>query len=440
LSGSINKANALTIDVSYLTAGSAYSFKPASTSTWSTPVNGSTKATFGGPTDLTVGGTIFTEPTSKLYPATNYPQGFVGAVDEVALWDTMLTQPDVQSAMSGPVLPSGGGRGLLPGNLVGYFPFTRTVPGKINEWANEAPGATSFATGPTTGTLLTAVGSTIPTDPFPNATRLPGARAWGLDIMTPLASPSLSLASGTTFKYKVGLAAGDQLEIEVPEAQDGSLTLVVQDDLGRTSQAIQLAPDNTQYLPAARTGTYQLTLTWTSAGGQQDGVVNFGLLPGPLNSVMELFSSYVQGVSPTQTNTVQAYSDPALPGINPTVGTDNATGAANYWPLWSDTTYFPRTAAYTPAELNAAYQKLVSALIALKVGLSDFANINGAAVTSPTKIQQFLDQAYRDAYGAAPPTPPGLGAFPVKSATTPQDAVYEFFYNADLRAIVKSCG
>src|SRR5205085_10605388 len=52
LSGSINSANALTVGVSYLTAASAYSFKPASTSTWSTPVNGSTKATFGGPTDL----------------------------------------------------------------------------------------------------------------------------------------------------------------------------------------------------------------------------------------------------------------------------------------------------------------------------------------------------------------------------------------------------
>ena len=436
LSGNISSANALAIDSSYLTSSSAYSFEPASTSTWSTPINTpkgpSSKAFFGTLTSLSVGGTIFTEPTSQLYPATNYPQGFVGSMDEVALWNATLTQPQVQAAMSGPVLPTGGPGGVLPDKLAGYFPFTKTVFGTTNEWPNVAPGATSFATGPTSGTLLVAASSTIPTDPFPKATRLPGARDWGLDIMTPLASPSLSLASGTIFNYKVALAAGDQFEIEVPEAQNGSLKLMVEDDLGRVSQSIQLAPNTSQYLPAARTGTYQLTLKWTSTGIQQNGVVNFGLIPGPLNSVMELFSSFVQGVSPSQTNTVAAFSDPRLPGINSTVGTATATGSANYWPLWTDPTYFPATNAYTPAGLNTAYQMLVKALIAMNVGLSDFANINGASVTDPAKIQQFLDQSYRNAFGAAPPTPPGLAPFPVTPAGTPQEAVYEFLFNANL--------
>src|SRR5262249_35204667 len=239
--------NALNLDVAYLTQGSAYSFKPDSISSWSTPVNGSTQATFGDPTGLTVGGTIFTEPTSKLHPATNYPQGFVGAVAEVALWNTRLTQPEVQSAMSGPVLPTDGSRGLLPGNLVGYFPFTKTVPGSPNEWPNEAPGARTFATGPTKGTVLTSVGSTIPTDPLPAATvtRLHGFRAWGLHLMTPLASPSLRLTGGKTVEYKVGLAAGDRLAITVPQSEDGSLTIGVEDDLGRKSLPITLSPDFT---------------------------------------------------------------------------------------------------------------------------------------------------------------------------------------------------
>src|SRR5262249_4923095 len=75
LNGQINSPNSLNIDVPFLTADSAFVFKPAPNSTWSTPVNGSTQAAFGAPTGLTVGGTIFTEPTSKLYPAMNYPQG-----------------------------------------------------------------------------------------------------------------------------------------------------------------------------------------------------------------------------------------------------------------------------------------------------------------------------------------------------------------------------
>src|SRR5262249_12155786 len=148
------------------------------------------------------------------------------------------------------------------------------------------------------------------------------------------------------------------------------LKLLVEDDLGRTSEAIQLAPGDKKYLPAARTGTYKLTLTWTATGDQSTGVVNFGLIPGPLNSVMELVTSYVQGVSGTQTDTVWAYSDPDLPGIdptNPTVGAADGAGAAKYWPLWSDPNYFSTTGkSYTPTDLADAYHKLVSALRDLK--------------------------------------------------------------------------
>ena len=435
LSGSFQSANALSIETAYLTADSAYSFEPASTSTWSMPLatfSGQlSKPSFGGPTSLTAGGAIFLEPSSNLYPATNYPQGFVGTMDEIAVWNAVLSQNEVQAADSESALLVKGPDGLLPQKLIGYFPFTKTVSGSTNEWPNVVDPA-SFATGPSKGTLLASVVSTIPTDPFDGVTRLPGGRDWGLDIMTPLASPSLSLQSGKMFEYKVGLAAGDQLQIEAPEGQNGSFALVVEDDLGRTSPTTNLAPGGTQYLAAARTGTYQLTITWTADGNQNAGVVNFGLLPGPLNSVMELFSSFVQGVSQTQTNTVQAYSDPALPGINASIGTETPTGAANYWPLWTDTSYFPLGGAYQPVDLNAQYQRMVQALIALDKGMSDFANINGSKVTDPTQIQKLLDQVYENVYGKAPPMPPGLNPFPVAPAATPQDAVYEFLYNADL--------
>jgi len=437
LSSSLNSANALTLNVAYPTAESAFSFTPASSSTYSTPVStpggASSIVTFDSSAtsgSLTVGGTIVPEPTSKLYPTSNYPQGFVGAIDQVALWSTMLTQAQVQLAMSGPILPSGGG-GPLSGDLVAYFPFSQTVPNTMNEWPNVV-SPTTFASGPTGGTMLVSVGSTIPTDPFPNATRLPGARDWGLDLATPLASPSLNLASGQQFEYKIGLSAGDQLSISLPEADLGDLSIIIEDDLGDTTGSDSISPDSTQYLPAPRTGTYELTMTWNGQTSQDSGKINFGLIPGPLNSILELFTGYVQNSSVSQTNTLYAYSDPSLPGVNPTLGTVNATGPANYWPLWADKSFFPSSSTYTATDLNTAYQALDTALKNQGNGLADFGNLVGAPVTAPSVIQQYLFAAYDTAFGQSPPPAPALGPFPVAPAATAAMAVYEFLYNSNL--------
>src|SRR5262249_28140563 len=92
------------------------------------------------------------------------------------------------------------------------------------------------------------------------------------------------------------------------------------------------------------------------------------------------------------------------------------TGAANYWPLWSDTTYFPSSRFYKPAGLNDAYHNLVVALKNLphNNGLSDFANIIGGQVTDPATIQEYLDLAYQNAYPKNTlPKPPGGGTFPL---------------------------
>jgi hypothetical protein len=430
LSGALSSGNALTVDASYRTADSAYSFDPASSSTFASLTDPHGKASFGAPTNFTLGGTIIAEPTARLYPATNYPQGFVGGVDDLAVWNAALSQPQVQAAMSGPILPAGAGQST--GNLVGYFPFTQTVSGKSNEWPNEAPGNSSFATGPTIGTTLTPVSSTIPTDPFSSAQRLPGSRNWGLRLMTPLSSPSATLPSSQTVEYKTALAAGDQLAISLPQGQQGSLAMRIEDDLGSVSGDIQMSPGDVQYLPAPRSGTYELTLSWTASQNQSSGAINFGLIPGPLNSVMELFTGYVHGISQSQTDTLYAYSDPSLPGVNPTVGAVGGTGPANYWPYWTDASYFPASQAYTPADLNAAYLKLDAALSNLHKGLSDFGNLNGAAVANPADIQTYLEQSYQHAYQKAPPTPPGSGPFPVAATGTAEEAVYEFLYNANL--------
>src|SRR5262249_42686844 len=126
------------------------------------------------------------------------------------------------------------------------------------------------------------------------------------------------------------------------------------------------------------------------------------------------------------------------PQLNPTVGTPNATGPANYWPLWSDGRYFPVPAnpigVNWASALNAAYQTLVGNIPATSP-LTAFANIIGTAVTNPTVIQRALDSPYRAPYGPPPTPPDGPGTrFPVQlpPGTTPQEAVYGFLYNANL--------
>src|SRR5262249_22196107 len=125
-------------------------------------------------------------------------------------------------------------------------------------------------------------------------------------------------------------------------------------------------------------------------------------------------------------------------------GPDPAEGAAAaaYWPLWSDSTYFPVPAganAQTWAnDLNTAYHTLVQNRG--DAPLSNFANVINAGVTLPIctaatpGIQQYLEQAYQAAYGTAPPALPASGPFPVVPPphTSPQDAVYRFLYNANL--------
>ena len=87
-----------------------------------------------------------------------------------------------------------------------------------------------MAQGPTTGTTLAPVPTTIPTDPF-TSQRPPGAREWGIQTMTPLAAPSFIIGS-TPVVYQVALPAGDQLEIGVADANKGTLSFQAQSDLG----------------------------------------------------------------------------------------------------------------------------------------------------------------------------------------------------------------
>lgn len=415
LSGSA-PANALTINAAYPTANGVYSLTP------------NANLSFSGA--LTVGGTIVPEPASSPYPQFHYPQGFIGTLDEVALWTTPLTQTQVQAAMTAPVSQDG-----LDSGLAAYFNFDQSPVN--NAWSNQAPGASGVAQGPTQGTLTASVITTIPTDPFSGVSSLPGARAWGIGLMTPLSVSSVQLAAGVPSTYKAALAAGDQLAIGIPGQLQGTLSVTITSDTGAAiTDNLLLAPGSTQYLVAQRTGTYQLQLLWTPSASGMTGTVNFEQLPGPLNSLSALLTSYTDHVSISETVPLFAYSDPTLATL-----ADYSPGlaAAPYWPLWSDTLYFPvpanTDAANWASELNTAYQTLVMNLPAGS-GLSDFANVINAAITLPISttgtpsIQQALEEAYTTAFGT-PPAPPSVGQFPV-GANIASEAVYEFLYNANL--------
>jgi hypothetical protein len=142
---------------------------------------------------------------------------------------------------------------------------------------------------------------------------------------------------------------------------------------------------------------------------------------------MELLTSYKAPGSGS--NTLFAYADPTVPTINANVGT---TGPANYWPLWTNPAYFPSTQAYTPLELNSAYNTLNKKMRDQNLGFNDFCDILGGKVTSPSDLQADLNEAYQELYGAPPQLPVGDTFFPVAPAATAAEAVYEFLSNADV--------
>ncbi|WP_422923361.1 hypothetical protein [Singulisphaera sp. PoT] len=245
--------------------GSSYSFTP-------TLAGGITAS---GPSGFAVGGATMPEPTSDAYPEINYPQGFIGTVDEVAAWTNALTQVEVQRAMTAPI----SGDVTLGTDLAAYFNFDQAP--SDDAWPNQAPGRSGVAQGPTIGTPLVPVATTIPTDPFLDAIRLPGARDWGIEVMIPLSSPTVTAAANETASYKFGLDAGDQLGISVPDSFKGKLSIQVVDDLGSVSSQ-EITPGNSTFVQASRDGTYNVRLTWAPENAG-DAEVNFSLLPGPLN-------------------------------------------------------------------------------------------------------------------------------------------------------------
>ena len=257
--------------------------------------------------------------------------------------------------------------------------------------------------------------------------------------MTPLTASDVNLTQGSTYPARVALDAGDQLWFQVQDSEEGTLTVQVETDQGNT-QTITVGAGEQEALRATETGTYDLNLSWTP-GGSATGQVTIQDVPGPLNSLMELLTSYANTVTTNGSSHVVynwAYSEPGLASPSDQVGFNAGdVAAAAYWPLWSDTTTFQPPDGTDPAtwaaELSAAYAKLVSASPDLKsIG---YANVIGVSFLQQpfdqfvADVQSDLETAYTNAYGAAPPASG-------QPASTPQDVVYQLLSQADTERTV----
>ena len=430
MQNSVGSDNPVALAAAFQASNATFSLSPT--------FAGGSSYSLGDLNSVNTGGSIYPLATDNLAPTTNYPQPLIGAIDELGVWAKAISQADVQGVMTVPsnltekvALPSGD---ILSGvsKPAYYFNFDGDI--STTSFISQSPASNTTATANASG-LVAGIASTIPTDPFANETRLPGFQNYGIGLMTPLATGSLDLGAGNS-TYQFALAMSDQLAISIPAATKGTLSVLLVDDQG-TQTTVNLTAGTKYYIAASRTASYQMQLGWTPNVAGTNVDLSYYQVPGALNSLPELFTSYQPDAS-NPTDLVYAYSDPTLPTINNAsnndVGYANATGPANYFPLWSDTNYFPASANYTTANLSQAYSELVANLTSQNTGLSDFCNINmGGSVDNPADIQKYLATAYLGVTGNTAPAAPTTtnGLYPVAAAGTAADAVYEFLFNTN---------
>jgi|GEM_PF-2211555 len=404
-------------------ANSAFSFNP--------PASGAELQS------VKVGESIFSFVDGNPAPQTNYPQPYRGAIAELAAWSTNLTSADVQAITTAPINDVIAGQSVFPdGSTIAAVPTPAFLYTFEGDGGNSVPnvGATSSGGAATTVGLTDGSQATIPV-PFADIPRLPNYQPFGLGLMAPLASgrfdvqPPDSNDAIKKTEWQVALAKGDQLTLQRSNINTAPvLALSITDDLGQT--LLQNAPfqspgasdDDVYTLTAPRTGSYKLTLDWAigsnghNSGNFQPIVVDYSMTPGDQNSFQNLFVTFRSLYEPNGSDILATYSSPLIPSVNElsndNVAPDEATGPANYFPLWADTRYFPQSPNYTTVDLSNAFVQLQS-----EVGYS-IADLNGAvAAQSPTELQNNLATAY-STLSSSPPSGLNLQAL---------DAVNSFF-------------
>jgi hypothetical protein len=398
------------------------------------------------PNSAVVGKSIFPFIDGNNAPQTNYPQPYRGAIAELATWSEELSSVDIQAITTVPVLDAIAGAVFHDGGVITPLSSPDALYTFEMSDGDSAPNISpnGNAGAATAKGLVTGNKSTIPT-PFANIQRLPQYQPFGLGLMAPLATGEFSISppagnnSTQTIERQVALAVGDQLTLQRSNINTNpALVLSIADDLGQTILAPSAfldqaaSTDQLYTLVAPRTGTYKITVEWPvgengqNAGNYQPIQIMYSMTPGSQNSFQSLFASFKE-LFVHEGDVLATYSSPGIPSVNSSSNQNtsaaDATGAANYFPLWSDTRYFPASTGYTTVDLSQAFVDLQG-----QVGYA-IADLNGGQPRLPTELQSDLQTAYQE-LTSNPPVGLNLDALNVVNqffvdVNTYRETVYE---------------
>lgn len=370
-------------------------------------------------TTVPLGGPISPMPATPppSYNYLPYAQGFCGCLNEIRIWNGPRIITSIQSIMDVPVSSNLGlyeSEGLV--GYVGSDQFVQSVQ-------------------PTAYLALTA--DAPPFDPFTGIDRISGYQNYGIYTAVPftIAAPLIEFQPNTTYSTKITLCQADQLQVSFPTTDAGGDDLkgtfsmmITGAGSGQLSNQPVIATKSDFTFIAPAQDCYRLDFTYSLSPCTIDKL-QFMLVPGPLNTLMQLLLDVV----PLQT----AYTDPDFP-IAPTPnvpdprdppGSGKTVTLPAYWPPFTDANIFPIDPNQWGADdLLRDYLNLNQEAQAQQSTFSDFFNLstNSAPISDVSEISTLLDKAYFAMVGTWP-SPPIPGQAPATSI----DQVYAFIYNVN---------
>ncbi len=386
------------------------SFVASDGTTWTGNTDTSTTVPLGGP---------ISPMPATLPPSYNYlpyAQGFCGCLNEIRIWNGPRIITSIQSIMD---LPASSNLSLYESEgLVGYVGSDQL----------------GLSVQPTAYVALTA--DAPPFDPFTGIDRISGYQNYGIYTAIPFTTayaPEITFQPNQTYSTKITLCQADQLQVSFPSTDsngddlNGTFSMSVTGASGgQISNLSQLAKGTTYTFNAPAQDCYRLDFTYTQTASINR--LQFMLVPGPLNTLMQLLLDVV----PLQT----AYSDPDYP-IAPTPnvpdprypGSGKTVTLNAYWPPFTDGNVFPiDPTKWSADDLLGDYLNLNEAAQAQDPTFSDFFNLstNSSPISDVSQLPPLLDKAYFAVVGNLP-SPPIPGQQPATSI----DQVYTFIYNVN---------
>jgi len=367
------------------------------------------------PAQTIFGGSITPQPVDSPPAFQPYPQSFSGCLNELRTWYGPRSATGIQQLIDQPLLPELSV--YQQEGLAGY-------------------AGQSLFNGIQTSTYLVTTSDAPPVDPFTGIDRVPGFQNYGICTAIPFTTVALQVTFQTsqTYSTKISLCQTDQLQISFPKNQAngddlpaGTLySINVTCGSGDFEFSSGVLPGTALTIQAPFTDCFRLDFTCTAAVTIDN--LQFMVIPGPVNTLMQLLLDVVPGEA--------AYTDPNYP-ITPTTVIDQESKQpvtlSPYWPLFTDSTVFPiDPTKYSAADLLSTYlnfnQQAREVPVPSGATFYDFLDLsaNHATICEPSDLSTLLAGAYRNITGSNPPSSPPQAPF-----NTSIDQIYAFIYNVN---------